>query len=57
MVGEIFVGFSCRAVGGIFATSSCMLARMVGAIRRPKRARSSIAESMGSAAVDEELGL
>lgn len=54
-IGGVFAGFSCMGVGG--AGSSCSSMRIVGAIRRPNRARSPVEETIGSVIMNEELGL
>ena len=53
---RVIVGFCGTVVGKMPAGSPCMSLRMVGAIRRPKRARSPIGESRGSAIMNEEVG-
>ena len=55
-IGGTFVVVSCETVGGVFA-GSCVSVRMVGTIRRSKRAVSSIGERKGSARIDQGLGL
>ena len=54
-VGGTFVGSPCRASSGISA-GSCKSIRMMGAIRRPKRASSPMGESIGLATMNEDSG-
>ena len=53
---RLLVRFCDTVVGKMPAGSPCMSLRMVGAIRRAKRARSPIGESGGSVIMNEEAG-
>ena len=56
-VGGVPTGPSRREIGDVLPGSSCSSTRIVGAIRRPKRARISIRELIESVVTSGELGL